>query len=326
MMKTISRRAMLGALGATAMTGSVGARAQSAWRPTQPVRIIVPFSPGGGTDVIARVLAQGLGAELGQSVVVENKAGASGAIGSDYAFAASPDGHVLLLGTADAQAMNPHVNKVRFETPKYTVIGGIAKAPFVLVGRPGLPAANLSELLQLTRQSSLTYSSSGPGAAPHIQMSMFADATKVSNLHHIPYQGAAPAFQALVAEQVDLTMVPIVLSLQYRDKLRFFGVLSAERSEALRDVPTLIEQGYAVDADSWAGMLAPPGVPEPIVSSLSDKLRTVVASADVQKRLRDLGMTPYLGTRGEFTTFFRAEYERWGKAIRALNLSTTAAK
>lgn len=325
-MKTLSRRTILGAAGATAMIGAVGARAQSGWRPTQPVRIIVPFSPGGGTDVIARALAQGLSGELGQPVIVENKPGASGAIGSDYAFAAPPDGHVLLLATADSQAMNPHVNKVRFETQKYTVIGGIAKAPFVLVGRPGLPAANLKELLQLTSKSSLTYSSSGPGAAPHIQMSMFADATKVDNLQHIPYQGAAPAFQALVAEQVDLTMVPIVLSLQYRDKLRFFGVLSAERSEALRDVPTLIEQGYAVDADSWAGLLAPPGTPESIASSLSERLRAVVMSADVQKRLRELGMTPFMGTRADFTLFFRTEYERWGKAIRAMNLSPGTTK
>lgn len=298
-----------------------GVEPQAAWRPQQPIRIVVPFSAGGGTDVAARMVAQGLSDALGQAVVVDNKPGASGAIGSDIVYTAPPDGLTLLVGTADTQAMNPHVNKVRYETMRYVPVGGIAKVPFVLVGRPGLPAASLKELLELTRRKSLTYGSSGLGAGPHVQMAMFADAAKVTNLLHVPYQGAAPAFQALIAGQVDLSMVPVVLALQYRDKLRFYGIASLTRNDAIRDVPTLAEQGYKVDADSWNGLLAPPGTPEATVQAIAEKLAAVVAQPETQRRLREAGMTPFAGPRAEFADFYRSEYGKWGAAIRAAGIT-----
>ncbi|MBT2304843.1 tripartite tricarboxylate transporter substrate binding protein [Variovorax paradoxus] len=319
-MYNVNRRTILAAAGATALATSKLAWAQAPWKPVQPIRIVVPFSAGGGSDVVARLIAQGFSEALGQPVVVDNKAGASGAIGSDYVYSAASDGYTLLLGTGDSQAMNPHVNKVRFETLKFTPVGGIAKFPFVLVGRPGLPATNVSELVQLARQTSLTYSSSGPGAAPHIQMNMFAEAAKINNLLHVPYQGAAPAFQALLAGQVDLFMAPINLTLQYRDKLRFFGVASLERNDALAEVPTLVERGFNVDADSFVCLLAPPGTPDAIATVLGEKLRTVVSSPAIDKKLRELGTNPYRGTRAEFATFYQNEYARWGKAIRGLKL------
>jgi len=312
-----------------AASGWQGAGAQQGakeWTATQPIRIVVPFSAGGGSDVAARLVSQGMGNTLGQPMVVENKPGASGAIASDIVYTAAPDGHVLLLGTADTQAMNPHVNKVRFDSMKYVPVGGIAKVPYVLVGRPDLPAANLTELLALAKQKSLSYGSSGAGTGAHVQMTMFAKEAKVNDLLHVPYQGVAPAFQAVVAGQVDLAMVPVALASQYAGKLRFYGLPSLERNPALPDVPTLAEQGYRVDADSWNGLLAPPGTPDEVAAAIGRKLLAVVSAPEAQKKLRELGMVPYTGSREEFTEFYRKEFDKWGTAIQAAGLAAGQAQ
>lgn len=323
--RTTAARAWRGCLAlllsAVAWQPAGAADAQGEWRASQPVRVVVPFAAGGGADVAARLISQRLGDALGQPMVVDNKPGASGAIGSDLVYAAPADGSTLLLGTADTQSMNPYINKVRYDALKYVPVAGIAKVSYVLVGRPNLPAASLKELLALAKQQQLTYGSSGPGAALHIQMSMFANAARLNNLLHVPYQGAAPAFQALVAGQVDLAMVPVVLALQYKDKLRFYGVASLSRNDALRDVPTLAEQGYPVDGDPWVGVLAPPGTPAPTAATISRKVIEALAAPEVQKKLREVGMTPYAGSQAEFAEFYRREYAKWGAAIKAAGIT-----
>ncbi|ANN72926.1 Bug family tripartite tricarboxylate transporter substrate binding protein [Bordetella bronchialis] len=301
-----------------------GAADAAGWKPTQPIRIVVPFSAGGGSDVVARLVSQSLGNRLGQTVIVENKPGASGAIASDLVYNAAPDGYTLLLGTADTQAMNPHVNKVRFDSLKFVPVGGLAKVPYVLVGRADLPASNLPELLALAKRQSLSYGSSGLGTAADVQMRMFGEVAKIDNLLHVPYQGVAPAFQGLVAGQVDLAAVPVVLAAQYRDKLKFFGLPSMERNSAIPDVPTLAEQGYRVDADSWNCLLAPPGTPAAIADAIGSQLAAVLAEPAVQKRLHEVGMTAFPGSRTEFAAFYRSEYEKWGDAIRKANIGATA--
>jgi tripartite-type tricarboxylate transporter receptor subunit TctC len=149
---------------------------------------------------------------------------------------------------------------------------------------------------------------------------MFADVAKVTNLVHVPYQGAGPAFHALVAGQIDLMMAPISLAVQYRDKLKFFGIASLERNSALPDVPTLAELGYPVDGDSWVCLLAPPGTPAGVAAFFGDKVAATIARPDIQKKLRDVGMTPFTGSAAEFADFYGAEYEKWGKAIRAAGI------
>jgi len=307
------------ALAAVACMGGP-AHAQG-WTATQPVRIVVPFSAGGGSDVAARLIAQSLGNSLGQPVVVENKPGASGAIASDIVYTAPPDGHTLLLGTADTQGMNPHVNKVRYDSMKYVPVAGIAKVSYMLVGRPGLSAPDLKTLVAQSKTTSFSYGSSGTGAAAHVQMSMFLDTAKITNMLHVPYQGVAPAFQALVAGQVDLTVVPVALAAQYRDKVRFYGVASLQRNEALPDVPTLAEQGYPVDGDPWVGLIAPPGTPTAAATAIAEKVHAALAQPEVQKKLRELGMTPYLGTQAEFAEFYKKDYPKWGEAIRAAGIT-----
>jgi tripartite-type tricarboxylate transporter receptor subunit TctC len=286
------------------------------WKASRPIRIVVPFSAGGGSDVAARLISEGMGEKLGTTIVVDNKPGASGAIASDLVYDAKPDGYTILLGTADTQAMNPHVNDVRFKSLNYVPIGGVAKVPYVLVGRPGLPAENLDELLKLAKNQSLSYGSSGLGTAADIQMRMFAGVAGIDNFLHVPYQGVAPAFQALVAGQVDLATVPVVLATQYRDKLKFYGVPSPIRNSALSNVPTLAEQGYDVKADSWNCLLAPPGTPDDVVATISAKLADVLARPAVIKKLNELGMMPFTESRNEFATFYNDEYKKWGDAIR----------
>jgi tripartite-type tricarboxylate transporter receptor subunit TctC len=302
-----------------AVLGSAAA-AQTDWAPTKPIRLVVPFSPGGGGDTAARILAQALGGSLGQPVVVENKAGASGAIASEFVYNASPDGHTFLLGTADTQSMNPHVHKVRFDSLKYEPVVGIAKVSFVLVGRKGLGAENLTELLALAERKSLSYGSSGTGAASHVQTNMFAEVAKVTNLLHVPYQGAGPAFQGLLGGQVDLMMAPISAAVQHRDRLTFFGVASLERNDAIKDVPTLGEQGYPVDGDSWVCLLAPPDTPAAVSTFIAQKVSATLADAEVQRKLKDVGMTPFLLSPKEFEEFYRAEYTKWGKAIQSAGI------
>lgn len=316
-MKKIIRLAVTATL-ATTMLGiaNTALAAGNEWKATQPIRIVVPFSAGGGSDVAARLIAEGLGTSLGQTVVVENKPGASGAIASDLVYSAKPDGHMMLLGTADTQSMNPHVNKVRYDSLKYVPVLGIARVSYALVGRNDLPADNLKELVALTKEKSLTYGSSGNGAAADIQMRMFADAAGIKNFLHVPYQGVAPAFQGLLGGQVDLAMIPVALVAQYKGKIKFYGMASMQRNSALPDVPTLAEGGYPVDGDPWVGFLAPPETPENIANAIAKKVADVLAKPETQQRLRDVGMTPYLESRQDFIKLYREDFEKWGKAIR----------
>lgn len=304
----------------TSSQASIGADLDGDWKASQPIRLIVPFSAGGGSDVAARLISKEIGDSLGSTIVVENRPGASGAIASDMVYSAKADGYTILLGTADTQAMNPHVNEVRFESLKYVTIGGVAKVPYVLVGRSDLPAENLKELLALTKNKSLSYGSSGLGTAADVQMRMFANAAGITNFLHVPYQGVAPAFQALVAGQVDLAAVPVVLAVQYRDKLKFYGLPSTVRNAALPDVPTLSEQDYAVNADSWNCLLAPPNTPEKIVQAIYARLSVVLARPDVQKKLAAMGMAAFSESRVEFASFYENEYEKWGDAIRVAGI------
>jgi tripartite-type tricarboxylate transporter receptor subunit TctC len=304
-------------LAATAMSAhSASTTTDGKWKATQPIRIVVPFAAGGGSDVAARLIAERLGSSLGETVVVENKPGASGAIASQLVYNADPNGYTILLGTADTQSMNPHVNNVRYDSLKYVPVLGLAQVSYALVGRNDLPANNLAELISLTKNKSLSYGSSGTGAAADIQMRMFADTAGIKNLLHVPYQGVAPAFQGVLSGQVDLAMVPVALVSQYQGKIKFYGMASMQRNSALPDVPTLAEEGYAVDGDPWVGLLAPPGTSDAIAETIAQRVSTILANPDTQKRLKDVGMTPYLQSREDFIKLYGNDYEKWGKAIR----------
>lgn len=296
----------------------LNAAAQDVWKPSKPVRLVVPYPPGGGADVIGRLTAQAAATRLGQPVVVENKGGANGSIGSDYVYRAAPDGHVVLLATSDSQAMYPHIGKVAFDSVKYVPLGGIAQMGYVLMGRADLPAT-LPELLAVMKTKSLSYASAGLGGSPHILGVLFAKQAKAEMLH-VPFQGSGPAVQALLAGSVDLSMVPLAVAPQFRGRLRAYGVTTTSRAELMNEVPTFVEQGLPVTGGSWMAWLAPPGTPDAVAAGLSKALQDTVSSPEIAGKVRDMGMSPIVQTRPEFEKFYLDEYKKWGEIIRANNI------
>lgn len=315
-----NRRTILIGLVAVAFAGTpLGATAQTTWTPKQPIRMIVPFPPGGGSDTLVRSIAPSLSERLGHSIVVENKTGASGAIGSDFVYRAEPDGYTMLIASLDAQSMAPHLQKVNFDATKFTLVGGIASMGYALMGRSDLPANTLPELLELMKSQELTYGSGGTGSSLHIFTELFKKETG-SKMLHVPFKGAGPGVLALLGGQVDLMMVPIASAPQYLSRLKVFGITPAERVNSMKDIPTLSEQGINVAGASWMGIVAPPGTPEIVANTVSAALSEVVASPEMQQKLAGMGMTPITMSRPQFKSFYADEYQRWGDAIKEANI------
>lgn len=310
-----TRTLLAGALGAA----MPAAFAQDAWKPARAITVVVPFPPGGGSDVLMRSVEPGLSSRLGKPMVIENRTGASGMIATDYAYRASPDGLTLLVGSLDAHSMAAHLHKTNFDTTKLVPVGGMASMGYVLMGRGDLPAQSLAELIALAKRKPLNYGSAGAGSSLHVFTELFQRETQTKMLH-VPYKGAGPATLALLGGEVDVAMIPIAAAPQYRGKLKAYGITPGQRVESLKDVPTLAEQGVDVVGASWMGLLAPPGTPAPIVSSVSASLKEVIASPDMQPRLRELGMQPLQMSQAEFAAFYAEEYKRWGDVIRAANI------
>lgn len=316
---TSRRHAILTTLAALLCAAPLGSTAQDAWQPARAITIVVPFPPGGGSDALIRSVGPGLSARLGRPVVIENRTGASGAIGSDFAYRAAPDGYTLLVASLDAQSMAPHLRKVGFDATKFTLLSGMASMGYALMGRSDLPAQNLPELLGLMKRKELTYASGGAGSSLHVFTELLARETGTRMLH-IPFQGAGPGVLALLGGQVDLMMVPIAVAPQHRGKLKIYGITPAQRVDSLKDVPTLAEQGVNVVGASWIGVVAPPGMPAAIANALSTAIREATAAPELQPRLREIGMTPIHMTQPEFAKFYGDEYRRWGDVIKAANI------
>lgn len=315
----MNRRTVL--KGIAALFGSASAAAaENGWTPSGTVRLIVPFSPGGAADVLGRIIAPGMRQQLKQTVVVENKVGATGSIGADYVFSAPSDGQVLLIGNADGLSMYPHVAKTRFVATELVPVGPLARTPFILMGREDLPADDLKGLVALAQSRALTYSSAGAGSSMHVLTSAFKTAAKIGELVHVPYAGAAPALQALVAGQVDLMMVPTAIVGSNRARLKSFGVTSATRFDYVKEISTLTELGIPVVGESWLGVLAPPNTRPAIVSALSGALDAVVSSGDYRERVAQMGMAPIDLEGVGFAKYYQEQYCKWGAVIQAENI------
>lgn len=308
-----TRRTALKCIGATMALAATDVRAQSKWAPGRPVRIVVPFAPGGGADTSARLVAQRMGERLGQTVIVENRSGASGAIGTDYVYNAPPDGTVLMAATGDAQAVAPHVMRMHSETLKFVPLAGITRAGFVLMSRKNLPAANLKELIALGRKQSLTYSSAGTGSAINVVTAALAQILELRSPLEIPYQGGGPAILALLAGEVDLMMVPGSIAGTHLSKLKAYGYTSDKRSRFLSAIPTLAEQGYPLTADSWTGIVAPPGTPSRIADVLSRAIYETVNDPAMQAQFEQQNRESFQLNRNQFADYYKHEYESWGR-------------
>jgi len=295
--------------------------------PNRPVRIIVPFAPGGSTDVVARILADKLGAELKQNFIVDNRAGASGNIGADAVAKAPADGYMLLMGTTGVLSINAHLFKdMAYDPAKdFAPIAYTSLITNILVVNPGVPARNVAELIALAKgkPGSLTFASSGAGSSTHLSGELFKSLAGVDILH-VPYRGSSQALIDLIAGQVTMLFdnAPSSLPFVEQGKLRALAVTSTRRLPNLPDVPTLDEAGVrGYESLSWSGLVAPAGTPRAIVNTLNAAVGRVLKMDDVKQRFAALGVEAVGGTPEQFAAHVRAESEKWGKLIKVANIT-----
>lgn len=319
------RRALItGALAALAWPGLATAQATAGGG--RPIRILVPFTPGGTTDILARVLGPKLSAALGQNVIVENRPGAGGSIGATEAARAAPDGLTLLMGHIGTLGVNPSMYpKLGYDPVKsFAPVAWVAQVPNVLVVPASSPARTFREFLDLARArpGRLTYSSGGNGSAAHITFESLKLRTRVFMLH-IPYRGTAPSVSDLIAGQVDATFTgaPAVLPHVRSGRLRALAVSSAARIPTLPDVPTVAESGYpGFEADQWYGIVAPAGTPAALIARLNAEVNKALALPEVAQQLATEGAVPMATTPQAFGELIAREIPRWAEVVRAGNV------
>jgi tripartite-type tricarboxylate transporter receptor subunit TctC len=300
------------------------ARAQT-W-PDRPVRIVSPYPPGGSTDALARLVAEGLRRRFGQPFVVENRPGAGGAIGHNVVAQAAPDGTTLLLSAAGPLAVTPHTTaRLPYDAlHAFAPIKLVASSPLLLLVRPGTSAEDVRGLVALSHQrpGGLSYASFGIGSSAHLCGEMFRVAT-AATLVHIPYNGSGPAVAGLLAGDTDLMFEVLASGLPHVQggRLRALAVTSAERSPFAPEVPTMQDQGVAgFEAGTWFGLLAPAGTPEPIITTLDRAMDTIMAEDSFHEALKTQFLLPMGGPPARFAQFLAAEYEKWGQAARAAGI------
>ena len=293
--------------------------------PTKPVKIIVAFPPGGGTDIVARLVGARLADAWGQPVVVENRAGASGTIGTEVAARADPDGHTLFMATMGNMTANQHLYAKMAVDPlrAFAPITKVVDVHFVFMANPSLPANNVRELIDLAkkRPGEIPYSSSGPGGAPHLAMELFKRQANV-DLAHIPYKGSSPSINDLIGGRVMVTMDSLVQSYPHikSGRLKALAVLSPRRTALLPEVPTVGETlpGYALT--NWFGLLAPAATPKETVLRVFSDVKRVLDETEVKKRIGDLGADVVGNSPEEFGAAMRAESAQWAEVIKAANI------
>lgn len=307
-----------------ALVATAAPAADPQW-PTRPVKILVGANAGGGTDIIARMLADKFSDALKQSFVVENRPGASNTIAADLVAKAPPDGYALLVATNTGQAIAPHLMKLGFDPLKQIEpVGLVVVVPNVLVVGASVPAKDVRELVALAkaRPGELKYGSSGIGSTQHIAGEAFCEAAGVKMIH-IPYKGSAQAHVDILSGEVEMMFDTTSSAMQQirAGKFRALAVTSPQRSPELPGVPTIAEAGYpGAQMTTWYGLFVTGGTPQPVVDRLAAELERILKLPDVQARLRGLGGEPGNISRAQFTEMNKAEYERFGKLIKAANI------
>ena len=290
--------------------------------PERPVRLIVPFPPGGPTDVVARVVAEGLRPALGQQVVVENRPGAGGSIGSAAVATAPPDGYTLLLASTSTLAINPALyNKLPYDPAALEPVAVLASSPLVLVVNPSVPAKSVAEFVASAKASpgKMNYGSAGLGTTTHLAAEMFKAATG-TDIVHVPFRGGGPALTAVLAGDVQLTfeVVSVVLPFVRDGKMRPLVVTGEERHPEFPDLPTMAENGHAgFNATSWFGIVAPAGTPQAILDRLNRDLNGVLKRPAMQDTFGKLGLKALGGDRKSFADRLVADSARWGGIVKA---------
>lgn len=321
MIRKNGRRDFLVAAAASAVATRAWAAPAAPWKPTAPLRLVVTYPPGGGADVMARAMTDALGQKLGQTVVVENRAGAGGMIGTAAVFRAQPDGYTLLWGNTDTMSMAPHLyRELNYVPEEFVPVAPVVGLGFVLTGRAGLEAKSFPELIELARKRQLSFASWGNGSPGHVGSEMFKNQAGIPSILNVPYRGTAPASQALLAGQVDVMYLPTPLWLAFRKQIQTYAIAAPARYAQLKDVPTMAELGVPVDMDVWQGLFAPPKTPLAIADTIQKAVAEVVGDPALRKRFAELGGVPLDGSREAFAKSLPADRKRWGDAMAAANV------
>jgi tripartite-type tricarboxylate transporter receptor subunit TctC len=321
----MNRRHILHRLGALAALGA--ASSAPAWAQGEnPVTIVVPYAPGGTTDMLGRLIAQQLGTSLGRTVIVDNKPGAGTAIGAGQVARAAPDGNTLLVATSTTLAINQWLyKKLPYDPAKdFAPIGLVGAVPLMVVVHPSVKANTLAELVALAKANpeALSYGSAGNGSPQHLGAEMFKVATSV-NFNHVPYKGSAPALTDLLGGQIQLMFTDLAPALQHvrTGKLRALAVTSRKRQPSVPAVPTVAESGVAgtagFEAVAWQSIVAPAGTPPELIERYSKEIARIIALPELRERLEREGFEPGSSTPAQLAAYMKSESERWGKVVRA---------
>lgn len=318
-MKQFSRRRLV--LSAAALSCAPGLAWSDSY-PNRPIRIVVPFAPGGASDVVARMMSQKLSEALKQAVVVENRPGANGLIGTDLVARAAPDGYTLLLNTAGAQTLSPVLYKATYDPLKsFAPISLISSIGFVMVVHPSVPAKTVQEFVALARSGTRPMSLSVGSSMIELIGETFKSTTKTPEIVSVSYKGTGPQMAAVVAGEVDMTIDPFnSMQMIKAGKLRPLAVLSPKRSPALPDVPTMQEAGIpGMTFNSWAGLLAPAGTPGEIVSRLNEEIVRIVTLPEIKARLAAVDYEAVGSTPEQFAATIAEDTARWAKLVKETN-------
>jgi len=320
------RRSLIASLAAASwLCLSPMSHAQPAY-PNKPVKIVVAFAPGGGSDFIARLLAVKLGDKLGQPVIVENRPGAGGNLGAELALKAPADGYTLLLAAA-SYTVNPSIYKLSFDSVKdVTPIAQLARGPFIVAINPKLPANNLKELVALAQKQpgKLTYGSAGNGSIVHVVSEYFLDTAGV-DIVHVPYKGTSPALTDAIAGHIQLVFGTVASTLPFvkSGQLKALAVTTPKRLPALPDVPTVMEAGFpGYQVTNWHGLVAPKGLPRDIQARLSKAVNEALTAPGMESGMAQDGLTAVGGKPEEFGALLGTEIERWGTLVKKRGIKT----
>jgi tripartite-type tricarboxylate transporter receptor subunit TctC len=306
--------------------GLAPARAAGPEFPTRPMRYIVPFPPGGSTDIVARIVAAALSDELRQQIVIDNRGGAGGTVGAEIAANATPDGYTLFACNIASLAVSPALyRKLNYDPAAgFAPIGFVGSTPNAIVVHPAVPAQTIPDFIALAknRAGKLNYGSPGIGTSPQLMMEMFKMTARVDILH-VAYKGAGPALAALMGAQVDamVSTVPSFLAATRAGKIRMLGVTSLTRTPDLPDVPTLAESGFpGFEVISWQGLCTPAGVPKAVLARVRAALAAALAQPETRRRLADQGVHPKPLGAEEFAKFIRSERDKWAKVVKDVGI------
>jgi tripartite-type tricarboxylate transporter receptor subunit TctC len=295
--------------------------------PTKPIRLVVPFAPGGGSDVVGRIVGQKLSEALGQTVVVDNRPGAASMLGTDLVAKSQADGYTLLLADL-ALTINPayYVKQAPADpAKKFVGVAQVAETPYVLMVHPGVPAATIRDFIALAKAQpgKINVGSSGNGGGLHLTLELFKVKAGI-NLNHIPYKGGGPALTDTLAGQIQATFIGMGGTLQdvQNGRVRALVVTSAKRNATLPDLPTLAELGYDVIVTNWYGVVTPAGTPQPVVNRLYDEIGRALTQPDVRERLTATGLELVPQSPGQFQRFIASEAKRWAQAIKDAHMQT----